>query len=129
MLEDLAAVLGEFVEAFLAVVFLAPFAVEETLGFEAAKKRVKGAFVDLDAEAGEILAQGVAVMLAPELGEDRDDEETAAELEAEIIEKIRVGSGSHLRGVKHYVEHSMCGTVKRVNELFSEYFWAREREW
>ena len=90
LFEDVATVLGKFVEALLAVVFLAPFALEEALAFEAAKKGVEGAFIDLDAEAGEILAQGIAVMFAPELGQDRDDEKAATELEPEMIEKVRI---------------------------------------
>ena len=93
--EDLAALLGKLVEALPAIVFLAPFAFEEALGFKAAEERVKSAFVDLDAERSKVLAEGIAVMLSPELGEDRDDEQAAAQFQPEIIEEIGIRLSRH----------------------------------
>jgi hypothetical protein len=42
-------------------------------------------------------------VLPPELGEDRDDEQTPAQFEPEIIKQIGVRFSRHLPGVKHYV--------------------------
>src|ERR1043166_316222 len=94
-LEDLAAVLGKFVETLLAIVFFAPFAFEQALRFETAKERVKGAFVDLDSERSEILAEGVPVMLPAQLGEDGDDEQSPAQFQPEIIKEIGVRFSCH----------------------------------
>ena len=85
-----ATVAREFVKAFLAVVFLAPLALEQALGLESAQERVKGALVDFDPERGEILAQGIAVMLAAQLGENGDNEQTAAQFETQIVKEVGV---------------------------------------
>jgi hypothetical protein len=95
LFKDLAAIPGKFVEAFLAVVLFAPLALEKALGLKATEKGVERAFVDLDAQSREVLAQGVAIMLPAELSEDGDDEETAAQLQPEIIEEIGVRFGRH----------------------------------
>jgi hypothetical protein len=79
---------GEAVEAFVALVFFAPLAGEELLGFEAAEEGVEGAFLDGEALVGEGFAEGVAVVLGAELGEDGDDEAAAAEFEAEGVEEL-----------------------------------------
>jgi hypothetical protein len=50
---------GESVEALVALVFLAPFAGEETLGFQPTQHGVKRAFLDLEAGITEDLAEGV----------------------------------------------------------------------
>jgi len=97
---------GELVEALVALVFFAPLAGEEALGFEAAEEGVEGAFFDGEALVGESFAEGVAVVLSTELGEDGEDEAAAAELEAEGVENLgfdldldlgfgRVGVGVH----------------------------------
>src|SRR3954471_3537334 len=104
LFQDLAAFAGEFVKAFLAVVFLAPFALEEALAFETAEEGIKGAFVDLDAEFGELLSEGVAIMFAAELGEDGDNEKAAAKLEAETGKKIGIWFGCH------YQVSTLCDT-------------------
>ena len=54
---------GEPVEALVALVFFAPLAGEEALGFEAAEEGVEGAFLDGEAFVGEGFAEGVAVVL------------------------------------------------------------------
>lgn len=93
LFKDLPAVRGEPIEAFLAVVLFPPLAGEKALRLEAAEERIKRAFVDFEAELGEVLAERVAVVLAPELGEDSDDEKAAPQLEADVFEKIRVQLG------------------------------------
>jgi hypothetical protein len=82
---------GEGVEALIALVFFAPLAGEEALGFEAAKEGVEGAFFDGEALVGEGFAKGVAVVLVAELGENGEDEGAAAEFEAEGVEEGGVG--------------------------------------
>jgi hypothetical protein len=77
---------GEAVEALVALVFFAPLAGEEALGFEAAEEGIEGAFFDGEAFVGEGFAEGVTVVLGAELGEDGDDEAAATELEAEGVE-------------------------------------------
>jgi hypothetical protein len=82
---------GEVVEAFVALVFFAPLAGEEALGFEAAEEGVEGAFLDGEAFVGEGFAESVAVVLGAKLGEDGDDEAAAAEFEAEGVEELGIG--------------------------------------
>ena len=79
---------GELVEAFVALVFFAPLAGEELLGFEAAEEGVEGAFLDGEAFVSEGFAEGVAVVFGSELGEDGDDKAAAAEFEAEGVEGL-----------------------------------------
>ena len=43
---------------------------EQALGFEAAEKRVKRAFVDLEASFGEVFAERVTIMLGAKLGKN-----------------------------------------------------------
>ena len=57
LLEDLAAVRRQAVEALLAAAFLAPFAGQQLLGLEAAEQGVERALVDVEAEIGEGLSQ------------------------------------------------------------------------
>jgi hypothetical protein len=90
----------EPVEAFVALVFFAPLAGEEALGFETAEEGVEGAFLDSKAFVGEGFAEGVTVVLGTELGEDGEDQAATAELEAEGVEelgfgRIGMGGGSH----------------------------------
>src|SRR3974390_53155 len=65
------------VETLLALVLFAPFAFEQTLGFEPAQQRVERALVDRHAVVLQRLAQGVAVLLAPERSQDGKDEAAA----------------------------------------------------
>jgi hypothetical protein len=90
LLENGAALVGKFVEPFFAVVFVSPFAFQESLGFKATEKRVEGAFLDLDPECGQFLAEGVAIVFPPQLGEDSDDEEAAAEFEADGVKEVGI---------------------------------------
>ena len=59
---------------------------------EAAKKGVEGRFLDGEAVLCEGLAEGVAVVLAPELGKNGKTQRAAPELEAKVIEEV-VGDG------------------------------------
>jgi hypothetical protein len=93
--EDLLAVGGEAVEAFVAFFFFAPLAGEEGLGFEAAEERVEGGFFDGEAFVGEGFAEGVAVVLLAELGEDGEDEASTAEFEFEGVEGCGFLWGGH----------------------------------
>jgi hypothetical protein len=77
---------GKPIEALVALVFFAPLAGEEALGFEAAEEGIERAFLDGKTFVGERLAEGVAVVLNAQLGEDGDDETAAAEFEAKGIE-------------------------------------------
>src|SRR5690348_11590079 len=67
LLQNRAALRRKPIETLLALVFLAPFARQQTLRLEPAKQRVQRAFVDLEAEVGERLAQRVAVVLRAQL--------------------------------------------------------------
>jgi hypothetical protein len=80
----------EAIKAFVTLVFLAPFADEEALSFEAAEERVEGAFVDGHAEVGEGFAEGVAVVLGAEHGEYGEDQGATTKLEAEVFEEVVV---------------------------------------
>ena len=93
LFEDLPAVGREPIKAFLAIVLFAPLAREKTLRLEPAEKRVERAFIDLESEIAQVFAEGVAVMLAPQLGENGDDEQAAAELEADVFEEIGIHFG------------------------------------
>jgi len=102
------ALLGEPVEALVAFVFFAPLAGEEALGFEAAEEGVEGAFLDGEAFVGEGFAEGVAVMLGAELGEDRDDQAAAPEFEAEGVEELGFW-GVEIKWVGHTVCQLLYG--------------------
>ena len=111
----------EFVETFVALVFFAPLAGEELLGFEAAEEGVQGAFFNGKAFVGEGLAEGVAVVLGAELGEDGDDEAAAAEFEAEGVEDLGFDLG--LRRVGCWF-HTVCQLLYDVQcVMSSSYFW------
>jgi len=90
--QDLLAVGGEAIEAFVAFLFFAPLADEEALGFEASQERIEGALVDDQAMIGEVFAERVAVVLLPELGEDRESKAAAPELEPKVFEDV-LGEG------------------------------------
>ena len=80
------------------------------MGFEAAEEGVEGAFFDGQALVGEGFAEGVAVVLGAELGEDGDDQAAAAEFEAEGIEDL--GIGGRVGGVSIlYVNYCMTHSV------------------
>jgi hypothetical protein len=99
---------GEAIKAFVALVFFAPFAKEKTLGFEAAQKRVQGAFIDGHALVGEGLAEGVAILLFAKHGEDGEDQRAATKFEAEVFEEVVVvGTGRHIVYDAHCMIHSI----------------------
>jgi len=113
LFEDDFAVGREAVETLVAPVLLAPFADQEALGLEAAEQRVERAFVDGEAETGERLAQGVAVLLVFELGKHGHDEAAAAELEAKLLEEavVALSAVCHIACGIHYTTHSILSTV------------------
>jgi hypothetical protein len=86
--QDLFAFRRESVEALVPLVFFAPLAYEQALGFKSAQKRVKRAFVDFEASLGQIFAERVAVMLLAKLGEDGEGQAAAAKLEAKAFEEV-----------------------------------------
>jgi hypothetical protein len=100
LLEDLFAYVGEDVEALVALVFFAPFTDQQALSFEAAEEWIEGAFVYGHAVFRQSLAEGVAVLLGVELGEDGEDQRPAAEFHAEVFEEIVIGG--------HAVWHLLC---------------------
>src|SRR3569832_597235 len=68
--EDLLALGGEKIKPLVAFVFFAPLAGQKALRFEAAEKRIKRAFVDLEAAFGKLHPERESVVLLPELGEN-----------------------------------------------------------
>src|SRR6185369_17750499 len=75
----------EPVEALVALVFLAPRAGQKPLRLEPAQERVEGPLVDRESMLVERLAQRVSVALVLQLGQDRQDEAAAAQLEAQVF--------------------------------------------
>ena len=63
--------------------------------------RVERACLDVHPEGGKELAEGGAVMLAPEMAEDGDDEEAAAQLEPEAVKKVGVKIIAHVYGAQY----------------------------
>src|ERR1700744_471099 len=82
------AVVGEAVEALVALVFLAPFAGEQPLALQPPQHRVERAFVDLQAGVGQLLAQRVAVALGLERPEHRQDQAAAPQLQPQLLEQV-----------------------------------------
>lgn len=95
LLENGAALTRKAVKALLAIIFLAPLAFQKALVFKSAEQRIKRAFVHLDPERGEILAQGVTVVFLAQLGEDGNGEKPAPQLEAQVIKKVGMQIGFH----------------------------------
>ena len=85
--QDLGSEWRKFVEAFVALVRLAPFAEEETLRFQTAEEWVEGALFDCHATVSQDFAEGVAVLLGTKAREDGEDERAAAKLQAEVFEE------------------------------------------
>jgi hypothetical protein len=76
------------VETLVALVLFAPLAYQQPLGLEPAQQRVERALLDLDALIGERLAQCVSVVLLPELSKHGEDQRSAPELQAKIVEDV-----------------------------------------
>src|SRR5436305_11720151 len=81
--EDRLAVGGEAVEALVAA-FLAPFAGQQALRFEAAQQGIERAFLDRKPRFVEQVAQRVAVSFLAKRGEHGQDERAPAELDAQL---------------------------------------------
>ena len=121
LVEDVCAAGRKAIEALVTLVFLAPFACEEPLGFEAAEERVEGAFVDDQSIVGKGFSEGVAVLFRLELGEDSDDEAAAAQFEAQGVEEVGSGGGggwSHrlcgISCVMHTVRYMVYGVKGKI---------------
>ena len=88
LLQDQLALDGEAVKAFVALVLFAPLAGQQPLAFQAAQQRVKRAFVDGQPQVIQGLAQRVAIVLLPELGQYGDDQAAAAKLQLEVLKEF-----------------------------------------
>ena len=108
---------GKAIEALVAFFVLAPLADEEALGLKAAEEGVERAFVNFHSVLGECLAQGVAVLLGTQGGQDGENEGAAAEFETKVFESF----GIHYCTVSsivcniHYAVHSI--SVKEKMEM------------
>jgi hypothetical protein len=91
------------------------------LGFEPAEERIEGAFIDGHAVFGEGFAQRVAVLLGVELGEDGENEGSAAELHSEIFEEVVV-FGGHIVCRILCCNHCMLYTVRHTVLASSVFF-------
>src|SRR6266851_2017045 len=119
LLEDARPVLRKAIKPFVALVFLAPFAFQQALGFQPTQQRIQGALFDLHALVRQRLAQRIAVMLFAKLRQHRNDQRPAAEFHPQVFEKVGVrefGKVYHLGPPTvwrilchtHYVVHSSC---------------------
>jgi hypothetical protein len=86
--QDLLAFGGEAIKALVAFLFFAPLADEKTLSLESSEERIQSALVDDQAMLCEVLSEGVAVMLVPQLCEDREGKAAASKLEPEVFEDV-----------------------------------------
>src|ERR1700760_4295699 len=112
----------EAVEALVALVLFTPFTDQQALGFEAAQERVEGALFNVDAVIGEGFAQGIAVVLLAELGQDGEDEAAAAELEAEVFK-------NRLDGFGHTVLYTLYDAQYMPSSSFTNFSrWPTGRE-
>jgi hypothetical protein len=107
------------IEALVALFLLAPFADQQSLGFEAAQQRVKSALFDVDAVGGEGFTQGVAIVLLAKLGENGQDEAAATELEAEVLED---GLEGFIHTALHTLYDAQCTASSRSREFFEKTF-------
>ena len=73
-LENHLAFRGEVVKPFVALVFFAPFAEEQPLALQPAKKRVQSAFIDGDTQVAKRFAERVTVVLFTEGGEHGENQ-------------------------------------------------------
>src|SRR5512138_1247712 len=84
-----------------------PAALEQALSFEPAEEGIERPLVDLEGLVGEPLLQRVAVLLAVQLGQDREHERAAPELEREAVPGRRLcGTCHHV--VPYTVYHTVC---------------------
>lgn len=90
LIQHASACVREPVEALVALALFPPFTHQQTLRLQAAQQRVERALVHRQAVLGEHLAQGVAVLLAAQGREGRDDEAASSELQTEVVEDLRV---------------------------------------
>src|SRR5512140_188634 len=88
LLEHRAAGGREPVEALVAAIGLAPFALEQSLRLEAPQQGIERALVDVEATLRKGLAQRVAVLLRTQGGQRREHQAPAAKLHAKRLEDL-----------------------------------------
>src|ERR1700691_5763794 len=86
--KHLRAIVREAIEPLVALFFFAPLAHQQPLRFEPAKKWVECAFVDSQTAFGEVLPQGVPVMLVSELNKHSEGQAAATELQTEVFKEV-----------------------------------------
>ena len=112
LFENQPALWRETVETFVALVFFAPLAYQQTLSFQAAKQRVERAFVDGHAVIGQGFPQRVAIVLGAQRRQDREGKASAAKLLAEVFEAvIVVRAGTYARRHIVYDVHCMSHSM------------------
>src|SRR6266849_361738 len=109
LFEHQLAVSGQNVKALVALILFAPFAHQQALGLQAAQERIESAFVNLHAMLAQRLAKCVAVLLGAELRETRQDQRAAAQLHANVLEKV--GFDGHTVHHPLYTIHCMTHSI------------------
>src|SRR5262249_51538141 len=73
------------------------------------QQRVQRAFIDRQPKVLQGLAQRVAIVLLPKLGQHGDDQASAAKLQLQVLKELRIGlnTGLHTVCITHYVIHSI----------------------
>jgi hypothetical protein len=111
--QNLFAFTRENIKSFLSLVFLAPFARQQSLGFKSTKEGIQGAFVNLHAMFGEGFAQRVAVLLGSELRKNRQNQGTAAEFQPKVLKEIGL-TLVHILYVIYCTQYTVQRTVMAV---------------
>ncbi len=114
--QDGLAVGRQSVEALLALVLLAPRAVQQALALQAPQERVERVLLDVHPLLPERLAQRIAVVLGPQAGQDGDDERATTQLQAQVLQGLlegrreRLVAGGRGDAVVLHGRHTVCGT-------------------
>lgn len=117
LLKDQFSVPRQDVKALVTLIFLAPFADQETLSFQSAKQRIESAFVDGHPTFSKCLPQRVPVLLRAQLGQHRKDQRSAPQLGPEVFEDV--GVAGHILCVIYCTSHTVQHTVLFVKENFT----------
>src|SRR5580698_7911749 len=83
--KDPLSIAGEPVKPLVALVFLAPFAGQQPLRFQAPQQRIERAFIDLQAPQCQSLAQRISVMLLAKLRQNGQGQTAAPQLQPKIL--------------------------------------------
>src|SRR6267143_805898 len=130
LLEDARPVLREAVKPFVALIFLAPFAFEQALGFQPPQQGIQRALLNLHPLIRQRFAQCVAVMLFAKLRQHRNDQRPATQFHPQVFEEVGVrelGKVHHLESPTvcrilchiHYVAYSICCQEKTCPSPFA----------